>query len=54
MGLLMSKKILLTGASGGIGKGISEKLNTLNHKIIFTSSNDQNLEKLKHDFGNDH
>ena len=50
----MSKKILLTGASGGIGKGISEKLNTLNHKIIFTSSNDQNLEKLKHDFGNDH
>ena len=36
---LQNKKVLLTGASGGIGKALSEKFINNGAKLIFTSSN---------------
>jgi 3-oxoacyl-[acyl-carrier protein] reductase len=48
------KKILITGASGGIGSSIADKF--LNHKyeMILTSSSDNSLNKLKEKYGNNH
>ena len=51
---LKDKKILITGASGGIGKALSEVFNKANCQIIFTSSNESKLENLKRDFGKNH
>ncbi len=48
------KKVLITGSSGGIGQSISEKLIDLQSKIIFTSSDNNKLEKLKKNYGNNH
>lgn len=48
----MSKVILITGSSGGIGSSICKKLITSNHKIIFTSSKKDNLDSLKNIYGN--
>ena len=47
-------KILITGASGGIGQSLSKKFISLNAKIIFTSSNYEKLEELKKCHGKDH
>ena len=48
------KKILITGASGGIGSSIASKF--LKHKceMILTSSSDTTLSKLKQKYGNNH
>ena len=51
---LEDKKILITGSSGGIGLSLSKRFVELGCKIIFTSSNKVNLDKLKNLFGEDH
>ena len=51
---LKNKKILITGASGGIGKALSEVFIKANCQIIFTSSNEIKLENLKKVFGKNH
>ena len=51
---LKEKKILITGASGGIGKALSEVFIKSNCQIIFTSSNAIKLENLKKNFGKKH
>ena len=49
---LKDKKILITGSSGGIGKAICKKFIETDSKIIFTSSNQENLDKLSKEYGN--
>ena len=49
-----SRKVLITGGSGGIGSAISDKFNTNNFKLILTSSNDEKLENLKNKYGSEH
>jgi 3-oxoacyl-[acyl-carrier protein] reductase len=51
---LKNKKVLITGASGGLGKCLCKKFIKMESKIIFTSSNNENLTKLKKSFGNEH
>ena len=41
---LKDKKILITGASGGIGKALSEVFIKANCQIIFTSSNETDVQ----------
>ncbi len=48
------KKILITGASGGIGTSIAEKFFKENFKLIVTSSSNEKLEVLKKKYGSDH
>ena len=48
------KKILITGASGGIGSSITEKFLNNNFTLILTSSSEKNLDLLKNEYGNDH
>ena len=50
---LQNKKVLITGSSGGIGKAISKKFIDMEAKMIFTSSNKENLNNLKNLFGSD-
>ena len=50
----MSKKVLITGASGGIGKSIADKLIDLDYNIIFTSSKIETIDKLKSNYGDSH
>ena len=49
---LKNKKILITGASGGIGNCLVEKFNSLESKIIATGTNEEKLENLKKKFPN--
>ena len=51
---LNNKKILITGASGGIGSSLCQKFIKEGSKIIFTSSSKDKLEKLKNTNGNSH
>ena len=39
---LNNKKILITGATGGIGNSLVDKLNTLGAKIIASGTNEEN------------
>ena len=48
------KKILITGASGGIGSSIVKKLLNKDSSLVLTSSSESNLKKLKDKFGKDH
>jgi len=48
------KKILITGASGGIGSSISNKFFKNEYEMILTSSSDTTLSKLKKKYGNNH
>jgi len=48
------KKILITGASGGIGSSIVDKFLKNNFKLILTSSSDLTLNKLKDKYGSEH
>ena len=50
----MSKKVLITGASGGIGKSIADQLIDLDYNIIFTSSKIETINKLKSNYGDKH
>ncbi len=47
---LKNKKILITGATGGIGNCIVEKLSSFDSKIIATGTNEEKLENLKKKF----
>jgi len=44
------KKILITGATGGIGRALVKKFLSLNGTILATGTNTEKLEKLKSDF----
>ena len=48
------KKILITGASGGIGSSIADKFLKNNYEMILTSSSVATLSKLKQKYGNSH
>jgi len=48
------KKILITGASGGIGSAITDKFSKIDFTLILTSSSDYNLNSLKKKYGNKH
>ena len=48
------KKILITGASGGIGSSIVDKFLKNKYTIILTSSSDTTLTKLKQKYGDSH
>ena len=45
-----NKKIIITGASGGIGRSIVEKFVNLNGEVLATGTKIEKLEKLKNDF----
>jgi len=44
---LKNKKILITGATGGIGNYLVEKFNNFDSKIIATGTNEEKLNNLK-------
>lgn len=46
----MSKVILVTGASRGIGLGIAKALVAAKHKVVLTARNAEALEKLKAEY----
>ena len=48
---LEKKKVLLTGASGGIGKAIAIELASLGADICLTGRNEEELTKLKNELG---
>jgi 3-oxoacyl-[acyl-carrier protein] reductase len=47
---LKHKKILITGATGGIGNSLVKKFNDLETSIMATGTNEDKLNKLKKDF----
>mgnify|MGYP001243923624 CR=1 FL=1 len=47
---LKNKKVLITGATGGIGNSIVEKFNSYGSTIIATGTNDEKLNNLKKNF----
>ena len=47
---LKNKKVLITGASGGIGGALVKKFISLNSKVLGTGTNSEKLEKLKKEF----
>ena len=49
-----TKKIFITGASGGIGNAICEKFKNNNFTMILTSSSDDKIKALKNTYGADH
>ena len=49
---LKNKKILITGATGGIGNCLVEKFVDLGANIVATGTNDEKLDKLKKKFPN--
>ena len=49
---LNNKKVLITGATGGIGNNLIEKFNSFGSKIIATGTNEEKLQNLKKKFPN--
>ena len=49
---LKNKKVLITGATGGIGNSLVKKFYDLGSNILATGTNQEKLEKLKKDFPN--
>ena len=49
---LKNKKVLITGATGGIGNSIVKKFYDLEAKILATGTNDQKLDSLKKKYPN--
>ncbi len=47
---LKNKKVLITGATGGIGNCLVKKFYDLGSNVIATGTNEQKLEKIKKDF----
>mgnify|MGYP001224895160 CR=1 FL=1 len=45
-----NKKIIITGATGGIGNELVKKFTSLNGKVLATGTNQEKLEKLKKNF----
>ena len=52
--MTISKKIFLTGASGGIGSAICDKFQNEKYSLILTSSSTEKLQKLKDKYGTSH
>ena len=51
---LKNKKILITGATGGIGYSLVKKFSELGSVVLATGTNQDKLEKLKNEFKNIH
>ena len=49
---LKNKKVLITGATGGIGFSLVEKFNSFGASIVATGTNEEKLNKLKKNFPN--
>ena len=49
---LKSKKVLITGATGGIGGSLIEKFNNLGSSIVATGTNEEKLSNLKKKYPN--
>ena len=49
---LNNKKILITGATGGIGYSLVKKFSELGSVILATGTNQEKLNKLKDEFKN--
>ena len=49
---LKNKKILITGATGGIGNSLVKKFYDLDSNIIATGTNEQKLNSLKKNYPN--
>ncbi len=49
---LNNKKVLITGATGGIGGSLVEKFNSFGSKIIATGTNEEKLQNLKKKYPN--
>ena len=49
---LKDKKVLITGATGGIGNSLVEKFNNLGSTIIATGTNEEKLNDLKKKYSN--
>ena len=47
-----NKKILITGATGGIGYSLVKKFNELDGNILATGTNNEKLDKIKKEFPN--
>jgi len=47
---LKDKKILITGATGGIGNALVEKFNSYGSKIVATGTNEEKLNNLKNKY----
>ena len=52
--MAINKKILITGASGGIGSAICKKFINNNSKLVLTSSSDDKILQLKEKYGDGH
>ncbi len=50
----MSKKVLITGVSGGIGAAIAKKFIKNNYQLIVSTSSKDNIDNLKNIYGNNH
>ena len=51
---LKNKKVLITGATGGIGNCIVKKFHELGAKIVASGTNEEKLKNLKNKFSNIH
>ena len=51
---LKNKKVLITGATGGIGNCIVKKFDELGAKIVASGTNEDKLKNLKNKFSNIH
>ncbi len=51
---LKNKKILITGATGGIGNALVDKFNSFGSKIFATGTNEEKLNKLKSKYSEIH
>ncbi len=49
---LKNKKILITGATGGIGNSLVDKFNNLGSLVVATGTNEEKLNKLKKNYPN--
>ena len=49
---LQNKKVLITGATGGIGNCLVKKFDALGSKIVATGTNENKLKILKENFEN--
>ena len=47
-----NKKVLITGATGGIGNSLVKKFDDLGSNILATGTNQEKLDKLKKKFPN--
>ena len=49
---LKNKKVIITGATGGIGNSLVEKFNNFGSKIVATGTNEEKLNSLKEIYPN--